>query len=113
MSKQEPLALRVLFFKRTYFWVAQCLEYDIVAQGKTIKEAQESFERVFVSNICINLENGIVPLSQFKKAPEKFFDIFKQSERLALGNNIFDNFTNLPSHFQAPAYQIPERRVYG
>jgi len=111
MSNQGALALRVLFLKRGYFWVAQCLEYDIVAQGKTQKEAQEAFERVFVSNIIINLEAGIVALSQFKKAPQEFFDMFEQSEQLMPGKNIFDNFTDLPT--KMPSYQIPERRICG
>lgn len=113
MSEQTAMSLRVLFLKRSYFWVAQCLEYDIVAQGKTLTDAQEAFERVFVSNIIVNLEAGVVPLSQFREAPREFFDLYERSQQLVPGNNIFNNFTDLPTNLQIPAYQIPERRVCG
>lgn len=76
MKKTDGLSIRAVFYKTSSCWVAQCLEYDIVAQGRTLFDAQESFKRAFLTNIIVNVKNGIKPLSQFKKAPKRFFDMF-------------------------------------
>lgn len=47
--------LRVLFIKGngdTDNWVAQCLEYDIAAQGKTIREAKKMFELTMAGELA-------------------------------------------------------------
>lgn len=47
--------LRVLFIKGngdTDNWVTQCLEYDIVAQGKTIREAKKMFELTMAGELA-------------------------------------------------------------
>jgi hypothetical protein len=58
-------------------WVAQCLDFDIAAQGQSIKEAQESFERVFFGQIALDLEHGRSPLAGIERAPDEYWDLFK------------------------------------
>ena len=44
-----PENMKVLIFREQYFVVAQCLNYDICAQGDSVEEAKDSFLRVFIS----------------------------------------------------------------
>ncbi len=108
------IKIRVLFFKDGQNWVAQGLEYDMVAQGRTIKETQNMFERVFVGNIIINIENGIEPLSQFKPAPKYFFNMFERAEQLAKKNNkgLIDSFKKFLPSICVPEFQLNDRRIY-
>lgn len=110
----KNIQLKVLFFKDGQSWIAQGLEYDMVAQGRTIQEAQKSFERVFVTNIVVNIKNKIKPLSQFKKAPKIFFKMFENAEQLVQkeNENLINNLKNIPSTVCIPEYQLNDRRVY-
>lgn len=56
-----PLIRVVLFPESTgkdEVWVAHCLELDIVAQGKTAHDAQESFKRTLVGHVCLAHQQG-------------------------------------------------------
>jgi hypothetical protein len=58
-----PLTLSVVFIKdQCATWVAQCLEFDIAAQGKTIKDAQRAFERTFLGQVMLDLHHKRQPL---------------------------------------------------
>jgi hypothetical protein len=63
-------------------WVAQCLEYDIAAQGETIADAKAALERTFVSQVAIDFAFGIPALSQVAAAPREYWRLFEKSERL-------------------------------
>ena len=63
-------------------WAAQCLEYDIAAQGKTIDEAKESFKRTFVGQIMVDVHFGHQPLQGIEKAPEEYWEQFRTAKRL-------------------------------
>jgi predicted RNase H-like HicB family nuclease len=63
-------------------WAAQCLEFDIAAQGETIAEAKTALEKTFVTQIAVDLAFGIPALSQVPAAPREYWDLFQRSERL-------------------------------
>ncbi len=65
----NQLKLRVLLLKDGEFWVAQCLEFDLAAQGSTIAEAQQSFVRTFVMQALVDSQAGKQPFADFKPAP--------------------------------------------
>ena len=54
--------LTILFLQDHGYWVAQCLEYDITAQGKTIDAAKLAFERTFVGQVLVDTQKGKEPL---------------------------------------------------
>jgi hypothetical protein len=66
----NDLRLNVLVLKepagdKTYF-VAQCLEYDIVAQAEMLSDLRNAFIKTFATNIVLALKHGIEPLSNLK-----------------------------------------------
>jgi hypothetical protein len=64
-------------------WVAQCLQYDIVATGNTLQEVQGSFMQALQHNILLGLRNGNgdEPLAGFKSAPQRYWDMWTSSSQ--------------------------------
>jgi len=83
MARPTVFKLSVLLLKEGESWAAQVLEYDIAAQGKTIKLASDALERTIVGQIVLDATNGAVPLSDIPQAPKRYWDqFFKDAERL-------------------------------
>jgi hypothetical protein len=100
--------LRVLLLNERGAWVAQCLEYDIAAQGKSIKDAISSFAEVLGGQITLDLKANREPLSGKKEAPSWYWRAFAEAEQLARP-------INLPLSERAPlaiAGSTAEARVY-
>ena len=53
-------------------WVAQCVEYDIAAQAKTVDDVMYEFQRTLQVQLAMDLELGREPLSDVPPAPEHF-----------------------------------------
>jgi hypothetical protein len=82
MSPQITLCLSVLILQEDKTWVAQCLEYDIVAQGETIAKATQAFEKTLVGQIIIDVKHKKRPLEDIPSAPKFYWDKFENAERL-------------------------------
>jgi len=100
-KKTVDLKLCVLFLREEDSWVAQCLQYDIAAQGKTIADAMAAFARTVSGQICVDLHHGVEPLSEFTPAPHEYWHRFEKSNRLAESQPIYVPETSVP-----PAYMI-------
>lgn len=83
MEKPISFSISVLLRHEDHGWAAQCLEYDIAAQGKTLTEAKAAMEKAFVGQLVVDLINGTEPLSTVGKAPIEYWQQFQQAERLA------------------------------
>lgn len=73
--------LQILMLRGQSAWVVQCLEHDIIAQGRTIDEAMERFHRVLSAEIFRCLEEGIEPLSDIKPAREGYWNLYNTKAR--------------------------------
>jgi len=86
MSRKE-LTLSVLFLQDVtnhgIYWIAQCLEYDIVAQGKSLTDARKALERTVVGQLFIDQRMGKQPFEGIGQAPAWYFKKFETAERLA------------------------------
>ena len=69
-EKQES-KIRVVLFPESAgkhsAWVAQCLDYDLVAQGETPEAAQASFQRIMLSHVAISLQHKHTPFLSIAK----------------------------------------------
>ena len=79
---QATFVVSVLLLHEQDNWVAQCLEYDVAAQGRTIAEAKAAFERTFVGQILVDVKNNSRPLEGIGQAPGVYWNKFSQGERL-------------------------------
>ncbi len=71
--------INVLLLCDQGIWVAQCLEHDIAAQGKTIKQAMKTFSKSFAGQVFMDVENGKQPLEDFTPAPVEYWDMLKEA----------------------------------
>jgi hypothetical protein len=84
-------------------WVAQCLEYDIASQGKTLEEMKERFIQTVQGNIVLALERGVVPFSNLAPAPARYWEEyneaseFEQRVPVSLPSDRFPRSSSIPS----------------
>jgi hypothetical protein len=83
MTTFQELRVSVLLVKEGDYWVAQCLDYDIAAQGASIEAAKESFGRVFVAKALRDVRRGRQPLSAMPPAPPSVHERFRHGAALA------------------------------
>lgn len=99
----QPLTfkLSILLLRENDRWIAQCLEYDIAAQGRTLAEVKETFAKTFTGQVLVDLQHNIQPLGTFGQAPREYWEKFKLAERLADRQPLL-----IPQEALPPAYMI-------
>lgn len=75
---REPIYFRVLVFKQSGQWLAQCLERDLVAQAPSEQQAIDSFIRLLKLRLRRDYQNGAAPLVNLPPAPERYEEIWNQ-----------------------------------
>lgn len=74
--------LSVLLIPEGESWAAQCLEFDIAAQGRTLHDAKANFERTFVGQIALDVLHGRQPMDGILPAPPEYWRAFENASRL-------------------------------
>jgi predicted RNase H-like HicB family nuclease len=74
--------IRAVLFREGEWWVAQCLEYDIAAQAKSVKDLVYEFQRALVGHIVVSLQEGLKPFATLPKPPKRFLAMFEEGVRL-------------------------------
>ena len=87
-SKQERKFINVLVFQEDGFWIAQGLEYDIVAQGCSLDQVEENFIQTLVSQILIDSRDGKEPLADFQPASEECIKHFDEARTMRFREEI-------------------------
>lgn len=75
------LYLSVLFFRdpnEPEAWIAQALEHDIAAHGRTIEQARVAFERTVQGYFQLAAKHHQEPLASLKAAPDTFWEAWKR-----------------------------------
>jgi hypothetical protein len=86
----RKVKLSVLFLRENDSWVGQCLEHDIVAQGRTIDEAKAALSHTIAAQMCLDATHGKMPLADIKAAPEYYLTKFEHAEKLKYTAEISD-----------------------
>ena len=67
--------LRAVVYKEDGFWLAHCLELDIVAEGKTGDEAVDALISLCETQVNVAIEEGdLSPI--FRPAPSEYWRMF-------------------------------------
>ena len=64
--------LRAVLFEEGGSWSAQCLEYDIAAQAKTLLDLHDEIARVLAAHIAASVQMGREPFEGIQPAPKRF-----------------------------------------
>ena len=84
----KKYAIRAVVFQEGEWLCAQCLEYDLVAQGKTLQQLSRSLQRLIVVHVAVRLRHNQPPFRDLPRAPEKYWSMFRKS-RLTLPAPMF------------------------
>lgn len=104
--------LNVLIFRTDTGWVAQCLQYDIAAQGQTIEETQEAFATTVVGEFTYANEKG-VSMDSIPEAPECFWEQYKKVvAALAPPQKSFEIPAEIKASLPQLKFNTPDRLVY-
>ncbi len=68
----NEISVRVVFFQEDETWVAQCLEYDIAAFAKRMRDLPKAFNRAIAANVCANHDMGREGLEGIPPAPQRY-----------------------------------------
>ena len=78
--ESQDLRLRIVVFQEDDLVCAQCLEYDIAAQAKTLDDCLYEVSRLVGGHLAIAAEKGFAPFHGIPAAPRRFFDWFERSK---------------------------------
>lgn len=74
------MVISVIAFQEGDWWTAQCLEYDIAAQAKTLSDLRYEVDRVIMSHVAVSEELGQEPLAEIGPAPQKFWEMYENAK---------------------------------
>jgi hypothetical protein len=80
--------VRAVVFQEGEWLCAQCLEYDLVVQAKSLPRLSRALQRLIVSHVAVRLRHKQQPFRDLPRAPEKYWMMFRRS-RLALPAPMF------------------------
>lgn len=69
--------LTSLEYKDGDYFIAHCLEFDIVAQGKTREEARHNLAELIKEQFAFAIEKDIEEKVLFKPAPAKYWELVR------------------------------------
>jgi len=72
--------LRIVIFQDGEWLCAHCLEYDLATQAKNLDDLRYDLERMIVGHIAVSLANGLKPFRNGRRAPEKYWAMFRRSK---------------------------------
>lgn len=80
--QEKTLVISILFLHEGDSYVAQCLEYDIAAQGKTMPEVKRAIELTLIGQITLDIHSGKRPFEGIPKAPAMYWEIFDKALKI-------------------------------
>ena len=88
MGTTTTEALRVVAFREGETWVAQCLEYDIQAQGSTFQCATRRLRGAVSSEARYTTDKHGEPFKGIDAAPSMYVDLFESAEQPMHADNV-------------------------
>lgn len=79
-SVDKRVHINAVAFKEGDAWVAQGIEYDIVAHAYDVLALPDAFARAVMENVCITEHLGRKPLEGIKAAPAHFVEMFETAD---------------------------------
>lgn len=80
---QEPMEneISILLYVEGGYWIAQCLQFDVTEQGKTLDEALDNWTTVFLAELGTSDSGQIHQhLSKMGKAPGEFWVMWNHAK---------------------------------
>jgi hypothetical protein len=104
--------IRAILFRDGEWYSAQCLEYDIAAQAKTLEDLRYELQRVIITHIAVSIELGSKPFENLDAAPQKFWDMYANAKTEINPVDTEDSFFRMPDPYMInpmPSYRLFEK----
>jgi hypothetical protein len=106
---QNEFRVSVVLYPEGDFWIAQGIEYDITARGRTAVEASDRFHDKVGAELIISMDvEDSEALAHIGPAPEKFRALFTQTKLRFVADEIP---LRLASGTPGPIVIIADRRL--
>ena len=86
--KTFRIPLQVVFYREEGRWVAHCLQFDLLGDGDTPREALKSLNGAIETQVLASLEFGNAE-NLFSPAEGRFFRMFAAGKNIAVGEMHF------------------------
>ena len=73
-------AIHAVVFREGEWWVAQCLEHDLVGLARTLEELPDELRRQLRTQVEISLEAGVEPFACLPAAPARYWKMYEAAE---------------------------------
>ena len=103
---EREASLRLLIFREGSWFVAQCLEYDIAAQARTLMDVQYEFERILAGRFFTAKKLGVDPFEGIPPAPEEYRELFNNVKKTLRVE--FKQIEAFPKNIMPPPFMLPE-----
>ena len=70
---EEKSKIKVLLFPEGDYLIAQCLDYDLAVQGRTIHKLKDRFVSILKAHVFLAKENGETPFENLSPAPAEYW----------------------------------------
>ena len=106
VPEKKEASLHLLIFRDGSWFVAQCLEYDIAAQARTLMDVQYEFQRILAGRVFTAKKLGIDPFEDIPPAPGEYRELFNNVKKtLRVELKRIDDF---PEDMIPPPFMLPE-----
>jgi hypothetical protein len=73
--------IHAVVFENGGNWVAQCLEYDVATQARTLDSLLYELERIVMAHLFVAEKEGAQPFADIPKAPPRFWEMYRRARR--------------------------------
>jgi hypothetical protein len=75
----RPYKIHAVAFTEGPWCVAQCLEYDIATQARSMSALYHEIERIIAAHILLAQQQGREPFANIPRAPKRFWRMYKDA----------------------------------
>lgn len=72
--------IKAILFKEEDWYVAQCLDYDIATQARSIQDLYYELEHVLVGHVVVAQHEECVPFEGLPRAPKRYWDMYRHAK---------------------------------
>lgn len=105
-------SISVLLIQEGDWWSAQCLEYDIATQAKSLPELDYELQRVLLAHIMASVSLGKQPFEGLDPAPAEYWEMYRASKYGLNTDRMPFRAEDVPPAYIVPKpdFRIAERR---
>lgn len=74
------MTVRIVVFQEGEWLSAQCLEYDLATQARTLGDLWYEIQRLLAGHAATRVREGKEPFADVRPAPRKYWRMFERSK---------------------------------